>query len=365
VEHRVSRDNDLDSAVLFAPFRLGPIELSNRIVMAPMSRSRADPDGAPHGLTARYYRQRASAGLIVTEAAPISPQGRTTPDMPGIYGERQVAGWKDVAQAVHGAGGKIFLQLWHAGRISHPSLQPDGAMPVAPSAIAAAGALATGAAALPYVTPRALSADEVREVVDQFACAARNASEAGFDGVELHAGNGYLIDQFLRDGSNHRIDTYGGSPRHRVRFLFEILSAVSAVWSADRIGVRLSPASNVNSMSDSDPQESFDYFVDALSDCSLAFIHVDETASAPFDWRRFKSRYRGVYIANRGYDRDRAIAATESGQADLVSFGALYIANPDLVQRFRSGAPLNVPDRLTFYGGDHRGYTDYPILSES
>jgi N-ethylmaleimide reductase len=365
VEHRVSRDNDPASAVLFAMFRLGPIELSNRIVMAPMSRNRADPDGAPHGLTARYYQQRASAGLIVTEAAPVSPQGRTTPDMPGIYGERQMAGWKDVTRAVHGAGGKIFLQLWHAGRISHPSLQPNGALPVAPSAIAAAGAFATGVGALPYVAPRALSEDEVREVVGAFAGAARNARGAGFDGVELHAGNGYLIDQFLRDGSNQRTDSYGGSPRDRARFLLEIVSAVSAAWSADRIGVRLSPASSVNSMSDSDPQRSFDDVIDALGDWPLAFIHVDESANTPFDWRRFRSRYRGVYIANRGYDRERAIAAIASGHADLVSFGALYIANPDLVQRFRSGGPLNVPDRSTFYGGDHRGYTDYPILSES
>jgi N-ethylmaleimide reductase len=217
---------------------------------------------------------------------------------------------------------------------------------------------------LPYVPPRSLSADEVREVAGEFARAAHNAKEAGFDGAELHAGNGYLIDQFLRDGSNHRTDSYGGSPRHRARFLLEIVSAVAAIWGADRIGVRLSPASAVNSMSDSDPQDSFDYIADALGDCSLAFIHVDETANVPFDWRRFRSRYRGVYIANRGYDRDRAIAAIGSGHADLVSFGALYIANPDLVQRFRLSGPLNSPDRSTFYGGDHRGYTDYPTLPE-
>jgi N-ethylmaleimide reductase len=361
----VSQNGNLFPAMLFAPFQLGPISLANRIVMAPMSRNRADADDAPHALTTQYYEQRASAGLIVTEAAPISLQGRSTPNMPGVYSDRQVAGWKKVTQAVHGAAGKIFLQLWHAGRISHPSFQPNGALPMAPSAITPAGTLATGAGALPYVTPRELSTEEVRDVVGEFAGAARNAKEAGFDGIELHAGNGYLIDQFLRDGSNHRTDDYGGSLQHRARLLIEITSAVSAIWGAGRVGVRLSPASAVNDMRDSNPQQCFNYLADALGDGSLAFIHVDETSNEPFDWRAFRSRYRGVYIANRGYDRARAIAAIDNGHADLVSFGLLYIANPDLVARFRVRAPLNVPDRSTLYGGDQRGYTDYPTLAES
>jgi N-ethylmaleimide reductase len=361
----VSQNGNLSQAKLFAPFQLGPIGLANRIVMAPMSRNRADADNAPHALTAQYYEQRASAGLIVTEAVPVSLQGRSTPNMPGVCSERQVAGWRKVTQAVHGAGGKIFLQLWHAGRVSHPSFLPNGALPVAPSAIAPAGTLATGAGALPYVAPRELSTEEAREIVGEFAEAARNAQEAGFDGVELHAGNGYLIDQFLRDGSNRRTDGYGGSLHNRARLLIEITSAVSAIWGAGRVGVRLSPASAVNDMRDSNPRECFNHLADALSDGSLAFIHVDETTDEPFDWRTFRSRYRGIYIANRGYDRARAIAAIDNGHADLVSFGALYIANPDLVRRLAIGAPLNTPDRSTFYGGDHRGYTDYPALAES
>lgn len=358
-------NNELVPIRLFAPFELGPITLANRIVMAPMSRNRADADEAAHALTAEYYEQRATAGLIVTEASPISPLGRSTPNMPGISTDRQVAGWQKVTRAVHDAGGKIFLQLWHAGRVSHPSLLPNGALPVAPSPIAPTGSLPTGAAALPFVAPRALSVEEIWNVVDEFARAARNAKKAGFDGIELHAGNGYLIDQFLRDGSNHRSDLYGGAPHNRVRFLVEIIGAVSAIWSSDRVGVRLSPASRVNSMSDSDPQGSFDHFANALSDCALAFIHVDETTDQPFDWCRFRGRYRGTYIANRGYDRDRAVATIESGHVDLVSFGALYVANPDLVARFRLGTPLNVADRATFYGGGHRGYTDYPTLPEN
>jgi N-ethylmaleimide reductase len=361
----VSGHGDYSAAELFAPFQLGPLWLANRIVMAPMSRSRADAEDAPDALTTQYYEQRASAGLIVTEAAPISLQGRSTPNMPGVYSARQVAGWTKVAQAIHGAGGKVFLQLWHAGRVSHPSFQPSDALPVAPSAIAPAGTLGTGARALPYVAPRELSTEEVRGIVREFAEAARRAKEAGFDGIELHAGNGYLIDQFLRDGSNRRTDGYGGSPRNRARFLIEITSAVSAIWGAGRVGIRLSPASAVNDMRESDPQQCFNYLVDALSDGSLAFIHVDETSNQPFDWRAFRRCYRGIYIANRGYDRDRAIQAIDNGDADLVSFGALYIANPDLVRRLRIGAQLNAPDRSTFYGGDHRGYTDYPTLAET
>jgi N-ethylmaleimide reductase len=365
VEHAVTITGDPSRSKLFAPFELGPIQLANRIVMAPMSRNRANADGVPRELTSLYYAQRASAGLIVTEAAPVSLQGSSTPNMPGIFSEPQVAGWRQVTRSLHAAGGKIFLQLWHAGRISHPSLYADGALPVAPSAIPASGTLATAAGALPLVTPRALSTNEVKETVGQFAQAALKAKEAGFDGIELHAGNGYLIDQFLRDGSNQRADGYGGAARVRVRFLLEIIESVSAIWGTDRIGVRLSPASTVNGASDSDPQSCFNYLAEALSDCSLAFVHVDETANGPFDWQMFRSCYRGVYIANRGYDRDRAIAAIESGHADLVSFGALFIANPDLVRRLQIGAALNTPDRSTFYGGDHRGYTDYPTLSKS
>lgn len=350
------------SADLFAPYRLGALALPNRMVMAPMSRNRADADDAAHALTATYYAQRASAGLIVTEAAPVSPGGRTVAGAPGIYTARQIEGWWLVTQAVHAAGGRIFLQLWHAGRVSQPAVQPDGAAPVAPSAVAPPGGINTAAGLVPFVTPRALTVVEIALIIAAFAAAARNAEAAGFDGVELHAGNGYLIDQFLRDGSNHRGDAYGGTVANRARLLLEVVDALVAVLGRARVGVRLSPASALFGMTDGDPQASFGYFAGALSG-RIGFLHVDETTDVPFDWGSFRAQFKGVYIANSGYDRERATAAIASRHADLVSFGRPFLANPDLVARFRAGAPLNAADRTTFYGGGARGYTDYPAMS--
>lgn len=341
-------------ADLFAPVEIGSIRLANRIAMAPMSRNRADAGEAAHALTAKYYGQRAGAGLIVTEASPVSPQGRANRSAPGIYSDAQVAGWRLTTQAVHAKGGTIFLQLWHAGRISLASLQPDGAPPVAPSAIAAQGLAA----------PRSLAAGEIPAVVAQFAQAARNAKEAGFDGVEVHAANGYLIDEFLRDGTNRRSDAYGGPVANRARFLLEILEAVESVWDRGRIGVRLSPVNPYNDIRDSEPQRTFGEIARMLAARRLAFLHVDESPGNGFDWAAFRRNWAGSYIANGGYDRERAATVLQSGHADLVSFGVLYLANPDLVERFRIGAPLNRPDRSTFYGGGERGYTDYPSLEQ-
>ena len=347
---------------LFAPYQLGRLKLSNRMVMAPMSRNRADIDDAAHALTATYYAQRACAGLIVSEAAPISPAARTVRGAPGIHSAQQVEGWRLVTRAVHAQGGHIFLQLWHAGRVSLPAVQPDGTPPVAPSAIAPPGGINTASGVVPFVTPRALASEEIPAIVAQFAQAARNAETAGFDGVELHAGNGYLIDQFLRDGSNQRQDGYGGALVNRSRLMLEVADALVAVLRRDRVGVRLSPASALFGMADSDPQRSFNYFAAALGG-RIGFLHVDETTDHPFDWREFRTQFQGVYVANGGYDRQRAIAAIDSGYADLVSFGRLFLANPDLVARFRAGAPLSAVNRSTFYGGDARGYTDYPALA--
>jgi len=349
-------------APLFEPFALGSIALANRLVMAPMSRNRADHRDAPHALTVRYYAQRATAGLIVTEAAPITSSARASTGAPGIYSDAQIAGWRRVTAAVHAANGRIFLQLWHAGRISSPHLQPDGAPPVAPSAVPAEGFLPGAAGPEPFVTPRALGLDEIAALIGQFALAARNARRAEFDGVEIHAANGYLVDQFLRDGSNYRSDAYGGPADRRRRFLAEILDATIAVWGEGRVGVRLSPASSHNSMSDSDPEATFGAAAAALNDWPLAYLHVDETANIPFDWTKFRRNYRGVYMANSGYDAAKAATAVAQGHADLIGLGVLFLANPDLVARLRWGAELNVPDRKTFYGGDHRGYTDYPSL---
>jgi N-ethylmaleimide reductase len=357
--------DDQPLAMLLTPFRRGSMNLANRVVMAPMSRNRADAHDAAHALTATYYAQRATAGLIVTEASPIAPGARTALRAPGIYSVQQIDGWRLVTRAVHDAGGTIFIQLWHAGRISHSTMQPDGQAPAAPSPIAPQGSVGTGAGTYAFETPRALAAAEIAEIVSQFGAAARNAKLAGFDGVEIHAANGYLIDQFLRDGANRRSDSYGGTIANRVRFLLDAIDAVTAVWSGDRVGVRLSPASSLNGMADSDPQATFGHAVDALSRRRLAFLHADETTDVPFDWAAFRRRYGGIYIANGGYDRARAAAAIASGHADLVSFGRLYLANPDLVARFRADAPLNPPDRSTFYGGDRRGYTDYPTLAQS
>lgn len=351
---------------LFLPVTTGRLALPNRIVMAPLTRNRAAAGGVPQAMNVEYYRQRASAGLIISEASPISPEGIGYPGTPCIYSEAQVAGWREVVTAVHAAGGHIFLQLWHVGRISHPSLQPGGQLPVAPSAIRPAGEAVTYEGMQPFVTPRALAAGELPEIVQHYVRASRYALEAGFDGVEIHAANGYLIDQFLRDGSNRRTDAYGGSLENRARLLQEITTAVTAAVGADRVGVRLSPENSFNDMHDSDPQQTFNHVAGLLGGFGLAYLHVVEgdmmSGARQVDYGAIRDRFQGMYIANCKYDLERAQQALQSGAADMVSFGALYVANPDLVERFRCGAGLNTPDPDTFYGGDEHGYTDYPFL---
>jgi N-ethylmaleimide reductase len=355
---------------LFSPFRLGPLALPNRIVMAPMTRNRAGPGDAPTALNATYYAQRASAGLIVAEASQVSPQGLGYPHTPGIYSDAQIAGWKTVTDAVHAAGGRISLQLWHVGRISHPSLQPGGALPVAPSAIAPAGQAWTLDGMKPYVTPRALEAAEIANIVAQYRQAAANAKAAGFDGVEVHAAHGYLLDQFLRDKTNHRIDKYGGSAENRARLVVEVMEAVAGVWGADRTGVHLSPTNLAfNDISDSDPAQTFSTAVRALDRLGLAYLHLVEPGPADpvgpgprLDAAFFRPLWRSTLVVNKAYDLDRANAVLRSGAADLVSFATLFIANPDLPERFRRGAPFNPSERKTYYGGGAAGYTDYPVL---
>ncbi len=351
---------------LFTPFDLGDLTLPNRIVMAPMTRNRA-PDTVPTDLMAEYYRQRATAGLIISEGAAISPQAIGYPGVPGIYSEAQVAGWKRVTDAVHEAGGRIFIQLWHVGRISHPDLQPDGAPPLAPSAIRPAGEVVTFEGPKPFVTPRALDLAEIPQIVDQYRQAAVNAKQAGFDGVEIHAANGYLLDQFLRDGTNQRTDAYGGSVENRFRLLGEVVEAVKHVWPEHRIGVRLSPENRFNDIADANPQATFEEIVTRLSAITSGYLHVLEgdmtgQSEPAVDYACLRAAYHGPYMVNNGYDFARATDAIASGYADLVSFGRPFIANPDLVERFRRGAPLNEPDEATFYGGGAEGYTDYPFL---
>jgi N-ethylmaleimide reductase len=354
---------------LFTPFRLGPLELPNRVVMAPMTRQRAGVGNAPTALNATYYAQRAGAGLIVSEATQVSPQGVGYLDTPGIHSAEQVAGWRLVTDAVHAAGGRIFLQLWHVGRISHPSLQPGGAPPVAPSAVRPEGKAYTANGAEPFVTPRALETAEIPGIVDDFRRGAENAHAAGFDGVEIHAANGYLIDQFLRDKTNRRSDRYGGPVENRARFLLEIAEAVSAVMGAARVGVRLSPTYGYNDIADSNPAATFGHVARELDSLRLAYLHIvepgpkDPAVTGPLpDARFFRPLWRSALIANKGYDRDRANAAIAAGAADLVSFAALYLANPDLPARLRRGGPFNPPDRATYYGGGAKGYVDYQAL---
>jgi N-ethylmaleimide reductase len=362
-------NSKVSSPDLFSPFRLGPLTLPNRIVMAPMTRNRAGPGNVPGPLTATYYRQRSSAGLIVSEATQVSPQGVGYPGTPGIHSAEQIAGWKLVTDAVHGAGGRIFLQLWHVGRISHPSIQPHGGLPVAPSAIAPAGQVMTVSGMQPFVTPRALETAEIPGVVEDYRRGAENAREAGFDGVELHGANGYLVDQFLRDKTNQRTDRYGGSAQNRARFLLEVTEAIVGVWGAERVGVRLSPTTPFNDMADSDPVATFTTAVNELDRFGLAYLHVVEPiASDPApegeqpDIRFFRKLWRSPLVGNKGYDLQRAQTVLRDRLADLVSFATLYIANPDLPERLRRGGPFNPPDRKTFYGGTEVGYTDYPAL---
>ncbi len=354
---------------LFTPLQLGPLTLPNRLAMAPLTRNRSTPEGVPGPLNVEYYRQRASAGLLISEATCIAPSAIGYPLTPGIWNEAQVAGWRTVTGAVHAAGGRIYCQLWHVGRISHPSLQVDGQLPVAPSALRPTGDAVTYQGMQPYVTPRALETAELPGIVEQFRHAAALALAAGFDGVEVHAANGYLLDEFLRDGSNHRSDAYGGSVDNRARLLLEVLAAVCPVWGADRVGVRLSPLQPFNDMRDSNPQGTFSRVVELLNPFGLAYLHLTEMgkdapgAAGPyFDPLALRDIWKGVLMTNAGYDRDRANAVLAAGRADLVAFGVPFIANPDLPARYQANAPLNTPDPTTFYGGAERGYTDYPSL---
>jgi N-ethylmaleimide reductase len=355
---------------LFTPVKLGSLLLANRIAMAPMTRNRAGPGNVPTLLNAAYYAQRASAGLIVTEASQISLRGVGYPATPGIHTPEQVDGWRAVTTAVHANGGRIFLQLWHVGRISHVSMQPNGEPPVAPSSIRPEGMAMTYSGRLPFLPPRALEIDEIPSIVEEYRQAAVNAMSAGFDGVEIHAANGYLIDQFLRDGSNRRTDAYGGSPANRCRFLFEVVDAVAAVWESSRVGVRLSPLNPYNDMRDKDPQALFSFAVEELDRRRVGYLHIVETgseaagASQPrLDARYFRPLFRSALVANGGYDLDRTTTVVREGHADIVSFGKLFLANPDLPARLRAGGPYNAPEASTFYGGGERGYADYPSLA--
>jgi N-ethylmaleimide reductase len=333
---------------LFSPVQLGRYTLPNRIVMAPLTRNRAGVGNIPHALNALYYGQRASAGLIIAEATQVSPYGVGYPATPGIHSAEQIEGWKLVTQTVHDQGGRIFLQLWHTGRISHPALQPSGELPVAPSPIAAAGMASTYEGEQPFVTPRALETDEIPDIVEMYRQGAENALAAGFDGVEIHSANGYLLDQFLRDGTNQRTDRYGGSIENRARLPLEVLEAVIGVWGSDQVGIRISPSSTFNSMSDSNPEVHFGYFVEQLNQYNLAYLHVLEPGESDLrhggtavPTRYFRPIYKGTLMVNWDYDFEKGNRAIAEGNADLVSYGKLFLANPDLPERFRLNAPLN------------------------
>ncbi|MGF6362020.1 N-ethylmaleimide reductase [Pseudomonas frederiksbergensis] len=351
--------------LLTSPAQLGTLSLKNHMVMAPLTRSRAGEGDAPTPTVVEYYRQRAGAGLIITEGSQVSAQGKGYMRTPGIFTTEQIEGWKQVTDAVHAEGGRIFLQLWHVGRLSHSLVQLNNELPVAPSAIKADGEIYTSEGLKSYELPRALTLNEIPDVIADFRQGAENAKRAGFDGVEIHGANGYLIDQFQRDGTNTRTDAYGGSVENRSRFLKEVVESVIEVFGASRVGVRLSPIFNYFSMSDRDPQATFNYAAKMLSRYGLAYIHVVELGAGAFDFRDLKRRFGGSYIANGGYDAERAEKALSSGDADLVSFGTAFLANPDLVERFQRGAALNEADPATFYQGEERGYTDYPTLAES
>lgn len=357
---------------LFSPFGLGPYQLKNRIAMAPLTRNRAGPGNVPSPLAAEYYAQRASAGLLIAEATQIMPEGQGYQDTPGIHSPEQIAGWRKITDAVHAKGGRIFLQLWHVGRVSHTSLQPGGKPPVAPSAIQAKTKTFVNNTFADVSEPRALELAELPGIVAAYGQAAKNAVEAGFDGVELHAANGYLLDQFLRDSSNKRTDSYGGSIENRARLTLEAAQAVVAAIGAERTGIRISPVTPANDVSDSNPQALFEYLVGKLNALKLVYIHAIEGSTGgprdfggDFDYAALHKLYNGVWIVNNGYDLALAKQAVSSGAADMVAFGRPFIANPDLVERLRSDAPLNEVDRATLYGGGAKGYTDYPTLSEA
>jgi 2,4-dienoyl-CoA reductase-like NADH-dependent reductase (Old Yellow Enzyme family) len=346
---------------LLSPIRLGDLHLPNRIFMAPLTRSRAGATRVPNPLMAEYYRQRASAGLILTEATAVTPHGVGYADTPGIWSEEQVTGWKAVTQAVHEAGGRIFMQLWHVGRISHP-LFLNGELPVAPSAIAPAGNVSLVRPPTAYVVPRALARAELPQIVEQYRLGAQHAMAAGFDGVEIHGANGYLLDQFLQDSSNHRDDDYGGSIPNRARLMLEVTDAVVGVWGAARVGMHLSPRGDSQSMGDSDHLATFSHVARELGRRRIAFLAVREHTGPRRIGPQLKQAFGGIYIANEGFDLASGDALLAAGEADAVAFGRLFIANPDLPRRFAQREALTAPDPSTFYAPGAKGYTDYPAL---
>ena len=354
---------------LLTKYKFGELELSNRMVMAPMTRCRAIEGNVPNPLAVTYYTQRASAGLIITEGSQVSPQGVGYVRTPGIHSPSQVAGWKKVTDAVHKAGGIIFLQLWHVGRVSHPDFL-GGELPVAPSALPVEGEVHTPLGKKKFVIPRALETDEIPDIIEQFRKGAQNAKAAGFDGVEIHGANGYLLDQFLRDGSNRRTDKYGGSLQNRIRLPLEVTEAVVGVWGAERVGYRISPHFSSSSMSDTDPGQTFSNFAKELNKIKLGYLHMIEPIGGRMGATAPQARlaptirkiFHGTLILNGGYDSHSANEAIEKGEADLISFGVLFLANPDLPLRFRKNAALNSADVSTFYAGEEKGYIDYPEL---
>jgi 2,4-dienoyl-CoA reductase-like NADH-dependent reductase (Old Yellow Enzyme family) len=348
--------------VLFEPLRLGDLDIPNRIIMAPLTRCRASEGRVPNALMKDYYVQRASAGLILTEATSVSPMGVGYPDTPGIWSQAQVEGWAEITRAVHRAGGRIMLQLWHVGRVSHPAYL-DGAAPVAPSALAPEGHVSLLRPKQAYPVPRALEISEIAGIVEAYKRGAANAKAAGFDGVELHGANGYLLDQFLQDGANKRTDRYGGSVENRARLMLEATDAVIEVWGPGRVGMHLAPRGDAHSMSDSNPRETFGYVAHELGRRGIAFLcareHSGPDALGPY----LKREFGGAYIVNEAYTTETADTAISAGDADAVAFGKLFIANPDLPERLRRGAPLNEPQPATFYTAGLEGYTDYPTLA--
>ncbi|SEH71116.1 2,4-dienoyl-CoA reductase [Rheinheimera pacifica] len=347
---------------LFDPIKVGDLQLPNRIIMAPLTRCRASEGRVPNELMAEYYVQRASAGLILTEATSVTPMGVGYPDTPGIWSDEQVAGWRKITAAVHNAGGRIVLQLWHVGRISDPHYL-DGQLPVAPSAIAAEGHVSLMRPKKAYVTPRALETNEIAGIVEAYRLGAENAKKAGFDGVEIHGANGYLLDQFLQDSTNKRTDNYGGSIENRARLMLEVTDAVISVWGAGRVGMHLAPRADAHTMGDSHRADTFGYVAQQLGKRGIAFICAREAQGDDSLGPQLKQQFGGVYIANEKFDKASANAALAAGTADAVAFGVPYIANPDLVQRFAKDAPLNTPKPELFYASGAEGYTDYPALS--
>ncbi len=357
----------MPQADLFSPISFGDIACPNRIVMAPLTRCRAGEGNVPQPINAEYYKQRASAGLIISEATQVVPEGQGYPTTPGIHSDAQVAGWKTITDAVHAAGGRIVLQLWHVGRISHPVFQPAGGLPVAPSAVKPAGQLyGPDWKKIDYETPRALELSEIPGVIAGYVKGAQNAKRAGFDGVEIHSANGYLLDEFLRDGTNKRTDTYGGSLANRSRLTLEVTEAVVDVWGASRVGIRVSPTNPNNDMADSNPKAIFGHLAAELARFKLAYVHVLEaidTAAAAQVLSTIKAECGAPVVANNGYTLETAQAAIKGGRADAIAFGKLFLANPDLPARLAKGGPFNTAwDMKSFYGGTEKGYTDYPAM---